>query len=180
MTPIMGRVSMLRRMIGNGRIRPDKIEQSLDQIEWLITMFIKRATTLLDVSCITSDSLRLARIEVNVCELVQAVADNFRPLAQHAGLELKLDLPNADLSIVGDRLALEQVLDNLVSNAFKYAGGKPILISAIANSGNGAANISVSDGGPGISAENQARIFERFERAVTRGTAPAASVSVYG
>jgi two-component system OmpR family sensor kinase len=169
MTPIMGRVSMLRRMIGNGRIHPEKIEQSLDQIEWLITMFVKRATTLLDVSRITSDNLRLAKIEVNVRELIQAVADYFQPLAQHACSELKLDLPMADLSIMGDRLALEQVLDNLVSNAIKYTGGTPIVMRAAADTGKGTVRICVSDGGPGISPENQARIFERFERAVNPG-----------
>ena len=166
MTPIIGRVSMLRRMIGNGRLHPDKIEEKLDQIEWLITMFIKRATTLLDVSRITSDSLQLAKIEVNVSELVTAVAENFQPFVLHAGSELKLDLSDPKLSIMGDPLALEQVLDNLVSNAIKYADGKPITISTTVDARNGVANIYVHDEGPGIAAENQARIFERFKRAV--------------
>ena len=169
MTPIIGRVSMLRRMIGNGRIHPEKIEQSLDQIEWLMNMFVKRATSLLDVSRITSDNLRLAKTKVSVRELTQAVADNFRPLAQHAGSELKLDPPMADLSIMGDRLALEQVLDNLVSNAIKYGGGTPITMSATVDTGTGVVRIYVTDGGPGISGEDQARIFERFERAVNPG-----------
>jgi two-component system, OmpR family, sensor kinase len=150
-------------------MHPDKIEQSLDQIEWLMTMFIKRATSLLDVSRITSDKLLLGRAKVSVRELTQAVVDNFQPLAQHAGSELKLDPAMADPGIMGDRLALEQVLDNLVSNAIKYAGGSDIMLRAKADTDAGTVRIYVSDSGPGISAENQARIFERFERAVNPG-----------
>lgn len=169
MTPIVGRVSILRRMIGNGRMKPDKIEQSLDKIEWLITMFIKRATTLLDVSRMTSDKLRLASVEIDVCDLAQTVSENFRPLAEHTGASLSLDLPSGGLIVCSDPLALEQILDNLVSNAIKYGGGQPIIISATADEKNGVALISVRDRGPGISPESQARIFERFERAVQPG-----------
>jgi two-component system OmpR family sensor kinase len=170
MTPIVGRVSMLRHMVAGGRIEPGKLLQSLDQIESLVTMFVKRATTLLDVSRMTSDKLRVARVEVDVVEVAQSVLENFRPLAEHANATLSLDLPPSGLRICGDRLALEQILDNLVSNAIKYAGGTPIVISASVAPHEGRVSIIVRDGGPGISPENQARIFERFERAVKPGT----------
>jgi two-component system OmpR family sensor kinase len=170
MTPIVGRVSMLRHMVAGGRVEPGKLLQSLDQIESLVTMFVKRATTLLDVSRMTSDKLRVARVEVDVLEVAQSVFENFRPLAEHANATLSLDLPLGGLRICGDRLALEQILDNLVSNAIKYAGGTPIVISASVAPHEGRVSIIVRDGGPGISPENQARIFERFERAVKPGT----------
>ena len=71
------------------------------------------------------------------------------------------------LGVLGDWLAIEEILENLVSNAIKYGAGKPILVSVAADAANGVARVSVEDGGPGISAESQARILERFERAVT-------------
>ena len=90
------------------------------------------------------------------------------PLAERVGCALTLDLPDADLAILGDALALEQILDNLVSNAIKYGAGAPIAVSVRPDQGGHDVRLNVSDGGPGISSENQARIFERFERAVRR------------
>lgn len=169
MTPIIGRIAMLRRAVRKGSLGPDQIGQRLDQIEWLATLFIKRATTLLDVSRMTSGKLRLDRVEVDVCEVARTVAETFRPLAAYARSRLELDLPAGGLTVLGDRLSLEQVLDNLVSNAIKYGGGQPILVSAAADAANALVRISVRDNGPGISADSQERIFERFERAVRPG-----------
>ena len=132
----------------------------------MIALFVKRATTLLDVSRITTGKLQLELDEVDVCEVAHAVAVNFEPLAQNAGTPIGLDLPSGGLAVRGDWLAIEEILDNLVSNAIKYAPGTPIRVSAIADGANGVARVSVADDGPGISAGNQARIFERFERAV--------------
>lgn len=67
---------------------------------------------------------------------------------------------------MGDWLSIEEIIDNLVSNAIKYGPGKPVVVRATADAANGVARITVRDGGPGISAGSQARIFERFERAV--------------
>ena len=132
----------------------------------MIALFVKRATTLLDVSRITTGKLQLELDEVDVCEVAHAVAVNFEPLAQNAGTPIGLDLPSGGLAVRGDWLAIEEILDNLVSNAIKYGAAKPILVRAVADPANGVARVSVADGGPGISAESQARIFERFERAV--------------
>ena len=66
-----------------------------------------------------------------------------------------------------DRLRLEQVFGNLLSNAIKYGGGHPIEV-AVSRNGNGhTAKLEVTDHGIGISAEDQARLFNRFERAVS-------------
>ena len=62
-------------------------------------------------------------------------------------------------------MRLEQVVVNLLSNAIKYGAGKPISVT-VALAGP-AARIIVRDRGIGIGAEDQARIFERFERAVS-------------
>ena len=166
MTPIVSRVALLRKAVAAGNLTPEKLAHGLEQLDWLIALFVKRATTLLDVSRITTGKLRLELEEVDVCEVVHAVAVNFEPLADNAGSRIEVDLPAGGLAVLGDWLAIEEVLDNLVSNAIKYGAAKPILLNAVADPANGVARVSVADGGPGISAESQARIFERFERAV--------------
>src|SRR5262249_15350055 len=75
-----------------------------------------------------------------------------------------------------DRVRLEQVVGNLLSNAIKYGGGRPIDVAVsqcectCTSTGSGPerlARLEVRDHGIGISAEDQRRIFNRFERAAS-------------
>jgi two-component system, OmpR family, sensor kinase len=169
MTPIIGRIQILARAARRPQFRIERLVESLDQIEWLITRYLKRANVLLDVSRITSGKLALERLPVDVCEVAREVIENFLPLRQHAGSDLTLDLPGEPVVVSGDRLGIEEILDNLVSNAIKYGANKPIVLRIGLDEEQHCALIRVSDSGPGISADDQARIFERFERAVQPG-----------
>jgi signal transduction histidine kinase len=169
MAPIISRISLLRRAVAQGALSQEKLAQSLEHLDWLMTLFVKRATTLLDVSRMTSGQLQLEQREVDVCEVARAVVRAFEPQAKYSGSLIGLDLPAGGLSVLGDPLAIEEILENLVSNAVKYGDGKPIFVSLSSDAASSVARISVKDGGPGISPENQARIFERFERAVPAG-----------
>jgi signal transduction histidine kinase len=172
MTPLLGRVQLLRRMAGKAGFHRKSAEQGLAQIEWLIVRYVKRATTLLDVSRITSGRLKLDRRPINICDLAREVGESFRPIAAHAGSDLELELPAESLIVSGDRLAIEEILDNLISNAIKYGGGNPIIMTMSEDAERGVALIRVQDGGAGISPGDQARIFERFERVVRPGENP--------
>lgn len=168
MTPIVGRVERLRRLLRKPDLRPETLEKSLEQIAWLIAQYVKRATTLLDVSRVTTGQFKLDPAPTNLGDLVRDVVENFAPVADLSGASLTCQAPTAPLVRMSDRLALEQILDNLVSNAIKYGGGQPIVVS-VSESEAGSVVLQVRDQGPGISAESQARIFERFERAVRPG-----------
>jgi signal transduction histidine kinase len=116
---------------------------------------------LLDVSRLAAGKLDLTPEKFDLVELVRDVAERLRDQAS-APFELRLDGP-----VVGtwDRLRVDQVITNLVSNALKYGRGKPVSLAAGAR-GN-VAVVEVSDQGIGIAAADQKRIFERFERAVS-------------
>ncbi|HEY0096635.1 MAG TPA: sensor histidine kinase, partial [Archangium sp.] len=62
-----------------------------------------------------------------------------------------------------DRLRLEQVISNLLANAFKYAAGSPVELSVTREGPE--AVLVITDKGPGIPEKDQARLFNRFERA---------------
>jgi len=119
---------------------------------------------LLDVSRITSGRLVLHPEELDLAELVREVAGRFRPEAERAGCALRVRVPGPVVSR-WDRLRLEQVLSNLLSNALKYGAGQPVEVALGASEER--VLLSVRDEGIGIEPEVQERIFERFERAVS-------------
>ncbi|WP_395813359.1 sensor histidine kinase [Archangium minus] len=119
---------------------------------------------LLDVSRITSGRLVLHLEDVDLAELVREVVERIRPEAERVGCELRLQVPGPVVSR-WDRLRLEQVLSNLLSNALKYGAGYPVEV-ALRVSGTQVL-LQVRDEGIGIDPALQERIFERFERAVS-------------
>jgi signal transduction histidine kinase len=69
-----------------------------------------------------------------------------------------------------DRTRLQQALTNLLTNAAKYGGGAPVLVSVDATDGE--ARLVVADRGPGIAFEQQSRLFRRFARLPSTRTRP--------
>ena len=119
---------------------------------------------LLDVSRITAGRLRLEVAEVALAEPVGDVLVRFADDLARAGCTLVSGL-DRDVRGTWDRLRLEQIATNLLTNALKYGRGSPIEVT-IERVGD-RARLTVRDHGIGISPEDQARIFQRFERAVS-------------
>jgi len=93
---------------------------------------------------------------------VREVVERWRDEASRAGCQLHVDAP-APVRGRWDPLRIDQVIENLLGNAIKYAPGKPVRISVAARGD--LAELCVSDDGPGIPPGAEARIFRRFERA---------------
>ena len=122
---------------------------------------------LLDVPRITSGQLDIVVEEMDLAELVRDVVDRFAYDLEWARCPVTL---RADAARgTWDRTRLDQVLTNLLSNAMKYGRGAPVEITVEANGE--AARVTVRDHGIGIAPEQQARIFEKFQRAVSSQTA---------
>lgn len=121
-------------------------------------------TEVLDVSRITAGRLRLEVEELDLTTLVADVVAGLSDQAARVGCEFRFRA-GGPLPGTWDRLRLEQVISNLLTNALKYGPGKPIDIETERDGD--LARIRVRDYGIGIDPENQRRIFERFERAVS-------------
>jgi two-component system, OmpR family, sensor kinase len=146
-------------------VRPARLEAKLEALEKRIHHYVRRASLLLDVTRLTSGKFELEYEPVDLSQLTREVADGFAEESSTAQCPLEVRVQDG---IVGqwDRLGLEQVLMNLVSNAVKYGAGKPVSIRLHASAD--WATLEVSDAGMGISLDDQERIFEKFERAVRR------------
>lgn len=129
------------------------------------------------MSTLVDDVLDLGRLEagvdlvfgqVNIRELLVGIVKEHIQPARAAGIALKLEMP-AKLPLVRADVALiRQAVTNLVNNALKYApDSKEIIVSAAHEEGE--IVIGVRDQGPGISKQDQLRLFEKFYRVHERG-----------
>ncbi len=166
MTPIIGQIDLLLTAVLAGRASPEQIGQRLMRIQKAARHYIKRSEILLDVSRITSGKLQLELEPFDLASVLRDIAREFTEAAYRAGVLLTLAVPD-HLTVTWDRLALEQIIDNLVSNAIKYGARTPVGIMAEAESGQ--VRIEVRDGGAGIAPADRERVFGHFERAMSLG-----------
>jgi signal transduction histidine kinase len=164
LTPLFLQVQMLRKHSAAGTVPQPELVQRLGMMERSIERMTELIDQLLDVSRITANRLDLSLGEVDLVALARDAVQRQKPALDQSGSTLSFDAPPS-VSGTWDRLRLQQVLSNLVSNAIKYGAGKPIRLRITREKG--LVRLCVEDQGIGIAAADQARIFERFERAVS-------------
>jgi signal transduction histidine kinase len=158
-------VESLRRNLEHGSTEASaQLKRSLAIAERQGRRLAMLVRSLLDVSRIQGGRLVLDLDGVELGALVREVTGHLAADLAHAGCELELEL---DAGIEGrwDRLRLEQVVTNLISNALKYGAGKPVTVAVRRSATH--ARLEVRDRGIGIPPEAQAKLFSPFERAVS-------------
>ena len=119
----------------------------------------------LDLAQIEAGKLRLHDEIVDVKKLVHDVSDLLRPLAEMKGLSFSYIIDkNTPGFCMGDGGRIRQILLNLGNNAIKFTEQGQVLIRTFGLTPHGL-QLQVSDTGPGMSGEQQARLFQRFEQA---------------
>ncbi len=123
----------------------------------------------LDVSKLESGRISLALEEVDLEKILSAAFDNHRLLAQNKKIVLQKNVNSCTQPIQADARRLEQVVNNLLSNALKFtpAGGEIQLGSA---ENGAAANIWVRDTGLGIAADEIGNLFEKYKQTTSGKT----------
>src|SRR5262245_23540681 len=117
----------------------------------------------LDLSKIEAGQLELELSDYSVQDIAQTVRSTLEPLAADKKLGFKVEVAPQLPPGRGDGRRLTQVLINLVGNAIKFTDTGEVAIKAEAN--NGSFHVSVRDTGPGISAAEQAKLFQEFQQA---------------
>jgi predicted ATPase/signal transduction histidine kinase/tRNA A-37 threonylcarbamoyl transferase component Bud32 len=142
---------------------PDVMSQSVELAARQGKRLNRLIGDLLDVSRIEASWLPLTLSEVELGSVVRDVAERFEAEVTDAACSLTIQ---GDALVTGhwDPSRIDQVVTNLLSNAVKFGAGKPIEIFVGEEAGR--ARLVVRDHGMGIDPAHQARIFERFERAV--------------
>ncbi|WP_338268579.1 PAS domain S-box protein [Corallococcus caeni] len=166
LTSMRLRVQQLGSAITSSRPLPaEKVSKLLEVFESQLQRLSHLAEHLLDVSRINEKRLALRLEALDLAALARDVTAHLTEQFQKSGCAFELMAPEP---VWGrwDRLRLEQVMLNLLTNAMKYGAGRPIRMEVASHAGG--ARLVIKDHGMGIPPEAQARIFERFERAASR------------
>jgi hypothetical protein len=141
---------------------PDEQRRPLSIINESGRQLLELIKEILDVTNIEAGNIRVERVPVHLQPLIAEQCDSLRPQAEARGLKLRYSVPDGDIVALGDRLRIGQVMRNLLENAIKFTDAG--LVAVRASTGEGSVRVDVEDTGIGIAADQQSRIFSRFER----------------
>ena len=125
---------------------------------------LRLVNQLLDIARLEAEALTLHVQPLDLGAWLERLAQAFVPLAERRRITFQRDGLDAPVRLVADPDPLETIVANLLSNAFKFTptgGTVTLCLTADAES----ARVVVRDTGPGIPADEQKRIFDRFHRA---------------
>lgn len=140
-----------------------------------LNRMVKMVDRILDVKALESkqENVNLEKIELS--ELIQHVYNNFKSKIREKKLTAHLNLNNIYAHV--DRQYLLQVIENLLSNAIKFSPpGKAIFLNLWVHEGK--AHIGIKDEGPGISTEDQKKLFHKFQQLSAKPTAGESSTGL--
>jgi signal transduction histidine kinase len=141
----------------------EKMQEVLKRLEANGRHLLGLINDVLDLSKIEAGQLVLELSDYSVQDIAQAVRSTLEPLAIDKKLAFKVEVTAGLPPGHGDGRRLMQVLINLVGNAIKFTDAGEVAIKAEVK--NGAFYVSVRDTGPGISAADQAKLFQEFQQA---------------
>jgi signal transduction histidine kinase len=123
----------------------------------------------LDLSKIESGRIDVKSTRVSLGGLMHEVVENLRPVAAEKVIAVETTLPEPPILVWADRDKMNQVLMNLIGNAIKFTPAEGRVTVTASTTVNGNIQVAVSDTGPGISSEENERIFDKFYQIAAAG-----------
>ncbi len=157
LAPIRNAVYMLQLK----QIDDPEVKWSRDLIDRQVTQLTRLVDDLLEVSRVTSGTIKLQKETVDITSIISHAVESSRPLIDSRRHRLHLSMPGRTLSVNGDPTRLTQIVVNLLNNAAKYTPEGGDITLAVQEEG---ANVIVSirDTGVGIAPEFLGKVFDLF------------------
>jgi GAF domain-containing protein len=166
-TPLNAIIGLTDMLVTNAaRFGTEKAKEPLQRVHRAGTHLLGLINQVLDLSKIEAGKLELNPQRVELAPLIDEVVGTARQLAEQNNNRLRLEAQNNLGSLTVDPMRLRQVLLNLLSNACKFTKeGEVVLRGRRVSNGGDFIKLSVSDTGIGMTAEQQAKLFEEFTQA---------------
>jgi signal transduction histidine kinase len=155
---------------------PEQLERMVARDMRQIHAMVRLIDDMLDVSRIRAGKLSIRPARVDLEALLQRIVGDLSHHAADMHSELRLSIVQP-VAGCWDEFRVEQVIVNLINNALRYGGGKPVDVRLHADSQN--ARIEVIDQGVGIPEEVLPKIFEPFERGKMEGMPAGLGLGLY-
>jgi Na+/proline symporter/signal transduction histidine kinase len=173
LTPLRIQIQALQRLVRRGEleaISKEKLAKLVVGADVQVVRIVALIDRLLDLTRIRAKQLRLDVGPMDLAATVRATIEQHEAQLRDAGCRVVVDAA-APVFGTWDRVRVEQVVANLVTNAAKYAPGAPVNVRVSADPAAHRARVEVQDEGPGIPDAAQERLFRPFERAGGVGAA---------
>ena len=166
-TPLNAIIGLTEMMVTNAaRFGTEKAQEPLQRVNRAGTYLLGLINQVLDLSKIEAGKLELNPQTVQLVPLIDEVVGTARQLAEQNKNRLMAEAPDDLGSLTVDPMRLRQILFNLLSNACKFTkGGEVNLKVRRLVEGRDWIELSVADTGIGMTAEQQAKLFEEFTQA---------------
>jgi Na+/proline symporter/nitrogen-specific signal transduction histidine kinase len=161
-TPITSIKSLSRIMLENPALPPAQRAEFLGIVVSESERLARLINQVLDLEKIQSEPENWVLEPLDFVPPVQRAFEGLQQLMRERGIAGELHLPPAPLIVLGQSDRLTQVAVNLISNAIKFCPGEGGRVALRLSAESAMAVLEVEDNGPGIPAEKQALIFERF------------------
>lgn len=162
-TPLTLIITPLEKLLTSESAR--NLKTDLELIHRNAVALLDEVNQLLDFRKLDKQKAQLSLSYGNLSDFVKETCDSFKELSLKNGVQLELNLMDADISMSFDRNKMQRILLNLLSNAVKYNrkdGSVVVTVNKILVSGKEHVRIQVADTGIGIKDENKEKVFDRF------------------
>ena len=168
-TPMNGVIGMTEILAGTplSEMQRHYVQTIHNSGDTLLTLI----NDILDFSKIEAGKLEIQPVPIDLRDIVEQTVEQLAERAQRKGLCLSTEYdPSVPAAVLGDPIRIRQILTNLLGNAIKFtqAGdvGVRVMMESQESTGNGVVkiNLAVTDTGPGISPEGQAKLFQSFSQ----------------
>ena len=152
-------------------------EEYLNEIDNSVDRLAQMISRVLDTHALEKNEVKLSREIINMVDLAEKVSQQFQLSAKQKNIELSVKASSKEQFIDIDKNYMIQILENLLSNALKFSEkGSKVNLEVKSNIEN--TFIIVEDNGPGISEEDQKKLFGRFQRLSAQPTAGESSIGL--
>ncbi len=136
---------------------------ALETIEKSARSQAKLIEDLLDSARVASGKLKMEFRSINICEIIKTVCNLQKSIADAKKINLEFSSDKDNIQVFGDAARLQQVFNNLLSNALKFTK-EGNTIQVVVKTGDEIVQVFVKDNGQGISAETLPTIFNQFRQ----------------